>query len=89
MTTQILSAPIRWSDGTFAPRVWSLLDSSAIHCAAYVPGAGHLYVEFVNDTFYRYDAVPPNIYDGLLAAESAGRYLNQCIRPHYAGGPVS
>lgn len=32
---------------------------------------------------YTYERVPPDVYEGLLEADSPGQYWNQTIRPNY------
>lgn len=46
---------------------------------------GILEVEFKGGIVYQYDAVPEWIYQGLLFAESPGRYLLTSIAPAYNG----
>lgn len=45
--------------------------------------AGNLYVDFLNGGRYRYLDVPIDLYDGILKAESVGKYLNTHIKPTY------
>ena len=40
-----------------------------------------LEVEFIDGEIYQYFEVPEEIYRGLLAAESKGRYFNLVIKP--------
>lgn len=43
-----------------------------------------LELEFVSDSsVYRYYDVPESIYQGLMDADSAGRFYNQTIRGQY------
>jgi hypothetical protein len=39
-----------------------------------------LEIEFTNGAVYQYSDVPPEVYSGLMAAESHGRYFNQHVR---------
>lgn len=40
-------------------------------------------VVFKNGTIYQYNKVPKKLWDGLIAAESAGKYLNSEIKGTY------
>ncbi|MCL5429332.1 MAG: KTSC domain-containing protein [Chloroflexi bacterium] len=40
-----------------------------------------LEIEFVGGAIYQYFDVPEEIYQGLLSAESKGRYFNLVIKP--------
>ena len=40
-------------------------------------------VQFKNGRVYSYAGCPREVYDGLLAAESAGKYFNANIRDKY------
>jgi KTSC domain len=42
-----------------------------------------LEAEFTNGGIYRYFDVPPEVHEGLMAAESHGRYFNAHIRGCY------
>ncbi len=53
--------------------------SSAISAARYFSEERVLFVVFTSGRIYRYSAVPSDIFDGLLAAESAGKYFNRFI----------
>ena len=57
--------------------------SSSIRSAGYDPKTGKLEVEFMRGTVYSYFGVPQSVYDGLLAAESAGKYFQCNIRNNY------
>jgi hypothetical protein len=39
-----------------------------------------LEIEFTNGAVYRYFDVPTQVYRGLMAAESHGRYFHQHVR---------
>ncbi len=54
--------------------------SSVMRFVAYDDDAGELDITFTSGRTYRYFAVPPEIYAGLLAAESHGEFFNQCIK---------
>jgi hypothetical protein len=55
--------------------------SSTREAVGYDPMTAQLYVRFLSsgDT-YVYDAVPREVFDELLQAESKGRYFNAHIR---------
>jgi len=40
-----------------------------------------LEIEFIDGAIYQYFDVPEEIYQGLLNAESKGRYFNLVIKP--------
>lgn len=65
------------------PSAHVFLRSSNLRAAAYDPGTRVLTIEFRNGRAYTYSAVPPNVYAGLLAAGSHGRYFQQWIRGRY------
>jgi hypothetical protein len=46
-----------------------------IKAAGYDPETHVLEVVFNNNRTYRYEGVPPEVYEELMAAESKGRYL--------------
>jgi lysyl-tRNA synthetase class 2 len=60
------------------------LTSSVVAAVAYDDTSRSLDVEYVGGALYRYREVPRDEVDGLLGAESPGRYLNTRIIPHYA-----
>ena len=59
---------------------WVPLESSVFTAVAYRAGAQQLYLQFQEGNVYRYFACPRSVYNGLLAAESKGRYFAQQIR---------
>lgn len=59
------------------------LNSSAISSVRYDPATRQLRITFHSSGTYTYFGVPPEVYEGLMAAESAGRYFNRVIRPRY------
>lgn len=61
----------------------TIIESSTIHAIGYKPEGQALIVEFKSGGTYRYDGVPQAIYEGLLAADSKGKYLNQNIIGSY------
>ena len=54
--------------------------SSNIRSIGYDAIAMVLEVEFNNGAVYQYYNVPQYIYDGLMAADSHGRYLDQYVK---------
>lgn len=46
---------------------------------------GTLEVEFVGGNVYTYKGVPKTLYEGLMAAESKGRYFSANIRSGFTG----
>ena len=53
--------------------------STSITHAGYDREANRLLVVFKGGTSYIYDDVPLSVYDGLMTAGSAGRYLRQHV----------
>jgi hypothetical protein len=60
------------------------VESSVIAAAGYDPESRTLYIVFNTGRVYEYQDVPPEMYDGLMAAESKGKFLNQQIIDNYA-----
>jgi hypothetical protein len=65
------------------PSAQVFLRSSNLRAAAYEPATGVLTIEFRNGRAYTYAAVPQNVYAGLLAAGSHGRFFHRWIRGRY------
>jgi hypothetical protein len=59
------------------------IDSTTLDSVGYEAESGTLEVEFKNGRLYRYHGVPELVYRQLLAADSAGRFLNTRIKPMY------
>ena len=59
------------------------LDSSAIASAGYDPDTALLELEFASGEVYQYFAVPRAVYEGLVEADSAGRFFRDRIRDVY------
>ena len=57
--------------------------SSAIARAAYDPAATTLDLWYRGGDRYRYFKVPEAIFDDLLAAPSAGEFVNREIKPRF------
>jgi hypothetical protein len=45
---------------------------------------GRMYVEFRKGSRYVYHAVPRGVFDGLVSAPSAGKYLHAVVFPNYS-----
>ncbi|MHB8898071.1 MAG: KTSC domain-containing protein [Thermoguttaceae bacterium] len=58
----------------------TLVHSSALRSVGYDQEQRVLEVEFTNGAVYQYFDVPAEIYRGLMAAESHGRYFHQHVR---------
>ena len=56
------------------------VSSSALRSVGYNEDQQTLEIEFTNGAVYRYYDVPPEVYRGLMAAESHGRYFHQHVR---------
>jgi len=59
------------------------LASSNVASAGYDAQTSTLEVEFLNGNIYQYFDVPEHIYEGLLAADSPGGYLNDTVKGIY------
>ncbi len=60
------------------------VESSNVAAVGYDPVSRMLEVEFKNGGVYQYADVSREDADGLVGAESVGRFLNQMIKPTYA-----
>ena len=56
------------------------VNSSLLASVTYDVGQSILQLEFCDGAIYRYFAVPADIHNGLLAADSKGTYFNRTIR---------
>ena len=59
------------------------VSSSNVGSVGYEAGSMTLEVEYLSGSVYQYFDVPEYEYDGLMSAESVGRYVNQNIKPNY------
>ncbi|WP_047198229.1 KTSC domain-containing protein [Caldimonas brevitalea] len=57
--------------------------SSSLRSVGYDPSHQLLEVEFATGRVYRYEDVPQEAYDELLAADSLGRHFNARVRDRY------
>ena len=58
------------------------VESSLLTSVAYSTNQT-LQLEFRSGAVYRYFAVPPTVFQGLISAESKGAYFNRTIRNHF------
>ena len=56
------------------------VQSSNLASVGYNERNSTLEVEFTNGNVYQYFDVPTHVYEGLMAATSKGRYLNENIK---------
>ncbi|MBO7494531.1 MAG: KTSC domain-containing protein [Bacteroidales bacterium] len=56
------------------------VSSSNIASIGYDSISQILEVEFLNGAIYQYYDVPETLYDGLMSADSHGKYLNEYIK---------
>ena len=56
------------------------VESSNLAAIGYDPTAKTLAVRFTNGSLYHYPNVEQPLYDGLMAAESKGRYFHAHVR---------
>jgi KTSC domain-containing protein len=59
------------------------VDSTNIISAGYDPATKTLELEFVKGNIYQYFGVPRSIYEGLMAADSKGAFVNTEIKGSY------
>lgn len=59
------------------------IDSSTLTSAGYSTEESVLDAEFHHGAVYRYFLVPEAVYEGLVNAESKGRYFNAVIKGRY------
>jgi len=64
------------------------IDSTSLASVGYDPSHQVLEVEFQGGRVYRYFGVPRRRYQELLAADSAGRFLNTRIKGFYPYAPA-
>jgi hypothetical protein len=59
------------------------ITSTNLRAAGYDEGSQTLEVEFTNGAVYQYAGVPLNEFEGLMNADSKGKYLNANIKNRY------
>ncbi len=57
--------------------------SSSVASAGYSAEGSTLELEYRNGSVYQYFAVPKNVFESLLAAESKGSFVSERIRGRY------
>jgi len=57
--------------------------SSDLRSVGYDPTQSILEIEFNSGGIYQYFNVPGNVYHGLMAASSHGKYFHAHIKDHY------
>jgi hypothetical protein len=65
------------------------VESTTIKSVGYQADGKTLEIEFQSGMVYRYGDVPLEVYEGLLQADSKGRYFNGEIRDCYECARVS
>lgn len=60
------------------------VSSSNISAIGYDADSQTLEVEFKNGAVYQYSGVPPIEHEGILYADSKGKYLHANIKPRYS-----
>jgi KTSC domain len=59
------------------------LESRTVATAGYDDPSATMELEFVEGRVYRYFVVPRSVFDGLLSADSVGRFFQENIRDVY------
>jgi hypothetical protein len=57
--------------------------SSMIKSVGYSKSNQSMDVQFKNGTIYRFEAVPPAIYEGLVNAESQGKFFGKNVKGYF------
>jgi guanyl-specific ribonuclease Sa len=60
------------------------VSSSNISAIGYDEENQTLEVEFTNGAVYQYSGVPSGEYEGIMGADSKGKYLHANIKNHYS-----
>ncbi|HET6970665.1 MAG TPA: KTSC domain-containing protein [Phenylobacterium sp.] len=63
------------------------MPSSVIRTFSYDPDARALHITFVSGRRYRYEAVPPTLYEAMRRAPSKGQFFNRRIRDAFPAAP--
>ena len=61
--------------------------STNLEAVGYDPQTAHLQVTFQSGPTYDYFGVPPQAYQGLLAAKSKSHFLSTLIKPRFRHAP--
>lgn len=56
------------------------VESSQVKAVGYDPATKVLEVEFHSGAIYQYPGAEPDVYEGLMNAESVGRFFNQNVK---------
>lgn len=59
------------------------VDSTDLEEIGYDADTNTLVIEFKRGNVYKYNDVPQAVYDGLMSADSVGKYFNQFIKRNY------
>ncbi|RXZ48650.1 KTSC domain-containing protein [Agromyces fucosus] len=59
------------------------VSSSNIVTIGYDTASQTMEIEFIGGSVYQYFDIPAHIYEGLLAAGSAGQFFHAQVRGHY------
>jgi hypothetical protein len=70
-------------DGRLEEMKRTRVKSSGVNSIGYDAAKRALEVEFAGGRVYRYQDVPPEVFDELERAESKGIYVNLVIKPNY------
>ena len=62
---------------------YTQVESSNIKAVKYDAKEEALFVVFTNGGHYAYSNVPQEVYDGLLEADSAGKFFHASVRSTY------
>jgi hypothetical protein len=60
------------------------VESDVIHAVGYDPEIDLLEIIYNDGRIYQYRDVPPEVYQGLMSAESKGRYFHENIRDEFS-----
>ena len=64
------------------------VESTTLRSVGYESAERILELEFTSGAVYQYFDVPESVWQGLLKAESKGKYFNREIRDDYSALPV-
>jgi hypothetical protein len=62
---------------------WNQLSSSFLTRCTWDPETEELQLQFASGKTYSFDGVPASVYQGLLEADSPGRYYHANIKDNY------
>ena len=63
--------------------IWTRVTSSNLKRVSYNSRSHEMLIQFQSGAVYQYWDVPGNVSQGLMQAESPGRYFSQNIRSRY------